>query len=54
LVALLAALVAGLAWCAYDYLVVDDCYDDGGAYLREVGRCSFSQAEIDRYKRPEQ
>lgn len=48
----LAVIVAGLGakFIVHDWLTVDACYDSGGVYLHEVGKCSHSQTEVDRYQ----
>ncbi len=48
-VATLVAL-AGARFVLLDWLTVDACYDDGGVYLEEIGKCSHSQAEVDNYR----
>lgn len=49
----LALVVAGLVakFIVRDWLTVDACYDGGGVYLDEIGKCSHSQTEVDRYRR---
>jgi len=49
LLALAATVVAG-RWLAHQWLVVDACYDAGGVYLDVIQKCSYSQAEVDRYR----
>ena len=48
----LTLVVAGLGakFVAHEWLTVDACYDSGGVYLQEIGKCSRSQAEVDRYR----
>ncbi|GAA0198226.1 hypothetical protein GCM10010203_56590 [Actinomadura yumaensis] len=48
-VATLVAL-AGARLILHDWLTVDACYDDGGVFLKEIGKCSHSQAEVDSYR----
>lgn len=52
-------IIAGLAligvvlvarFLAHEWLTVDACYDDGGVYLEELSKCSYSQEEVDRYR----
>lgn len=49
----LAATAAVLAarFLAHEWLTVDACYDAGGVYLEELSKCSYSQEEVDRYRR---
>lgn len=48
----LVVAVAGLGakLIVHDWLTVDACYDAGGVYLDEIGKCSHSQTEVDRYR----
>jgi len=34
----------------HEWLTVDACLDGGGAWIKQTGKCSHDQAEIDRYK----
>lgn len=46
----LAVVVAGLGAKFIFFDNVDACYDSGGVYLDEIGKCSHSQTEVDRYR----
>lgn len=48
-VAILVVMAAG-RFVLHDWLTVDACYDGGGVYLEEIGKCSHSQAEVDSYR----
>lgn len=48
----LVVAVAGLGakFIVHEWLTVDACYDSGGVYLGELGKCSHSQTEVDRHR----
>jgi len=48
--AFIAAVLAA-RFLAHEWLTVDACYDAGGVYLEELSKCSYSQEEVDRYRR---
>jgi hypothetical protein len=48
--ALAIAAVIAAAPAVQEWLTVDACLDNGGAWIKKAGKCSHDRAEIERYK----
>lgn len=48
--ALVITVIIAAAPTIQNWLTVDACLDGGGAWIKEAGKCSHDQAEINRYK----
>ena len=48
--ALAIALFFPLARCTREWLAIDACLDGGGAWIKQVSKCSHDPSEVDRHK----
>ena len=47
--ALLVVAAIPVSRCTQEYFTVDACLDGGGAWIKQIKKCSHDQAEVDQY-----
>jgi len=48
-IVLLAVAAIPVSRCTREYFTVDACLDGGGAWIKQIKKCSHDQAEVDRH-----